>query len=94
MKGRTKMAKDRDDREEEGKIAKYKIIYYWTDGSEEEDDNYGEYYSSEEEANEAGLYELGCAIQGGEILAMSNPGDYPFDDKDYEDDSFEVMKVD
>ena len=42
-------------------MAKYKIIYHWSDGSEDEDDNYGEYYSSEEEANEAGLYGLSCA---------------------------------
>ena len=25
-------------------MAKYKIIYHWTDGTEDEDDNYGEYY--------------------------------------------------
>lgn len=75
-------------------MAKYKIIYYWSDGTEDEDDNYGEYYNSEEEANDAGLYSLSCAKLGGKILEMSNPGDYPFDESDYEDNSFEVIKID
>ena len=75
-------------------MAKYKIIYHWTDGTKDEDDNYVDYYDSEEEANEAGLYGLSCAKQGGEILEMSNPGDYPFHESDYEDDSFEVVEID
>lgn len=75
-------------------MAKYKIIYHWTDGSEDEDDNYGIFYDSEEEADAAGLYGLSCAKLGGEILEMSNPGDYPFDESDYKNDSFEVVKVD
>ncbi|MBQ6213448.1 MAG: hypothetical protein IJJ57_11220 [Ruminococcus sp.] len=74
-------------------MAKYKIIYHWTDGTEDEDDNYGEYWDSEAEANEAGLYGLSCAKQGGMILEMSNPGDYPFDESDYEDDWFEVVEI-
>jgi len=74
-------------------MPKYKIIYHWTGGADDEDDNYGEYYDSEEEANEAGLYGLGCRRQGGEILELSNPGDYPFDESDYEDDDFEVVAV-
>ena len=49
---------------------------------------------SEEEAEYAGNYGLSCAKQGGEILEMSNPGDYPYDESDYEDDSFEVEEVD
>lgn len=75
-------------------MANYKVIYHWTDGTEDEDDNYGEFYESEEAANEAALYGLSCAKQGGEILEMSNPGDYPYDESDYEDDTFEVVKVD
>ncbi len=75
-------------------MARYKIIYHWTNGTETEDDNYGDYYSSKREAQEAGEYGLGCAVTGGEILEMSNPGDYPFDESDYEDDTFEIVKVD
>lgn len=74
-------------------MGKYKVIYHYTDGTTDEDDNYGVFYESEEEANEAGLYGLSCAKQGGEILELSNPGDYPFDESDYEDDTFEVVKV-
>ena len=75
-------------------MSKYKIIYHWSDGTDDEDDNYGEYYGSEEEAYEAGMYGLSCAKLGGEILEMSNPGDYPYDESDYEDDSFDVEEVD
>ena len=74
-------------------MSKYKIIYHWTDGTVDEDDNYGQYWSSESEADEAGLYGLSCAKQGGKILEMSNPGDYPFDESDYEDDWFEIVEV-
>lgn len=75
-------------------MAKYKIIYHWTNGSESEDDNYEEYYSSESDAEEAALYGLSCAREGGKILEMSNPGDYPYDESDYENDSFEIIEVD
>ena len=74
-------------------MAKYKIIFHLSDGTEDEDDNYGSYYNSKNEAEEAGLYGLGCRELGGEILEMSNPGDYPFDEGDYENDTFEVVKV-
>lgn len=72
-------------------MAKYMIIYHYPDGSDEEDDNYGEYYSSEEEAMEAGLYGLSCFHLGGENLEMSNPGDYPYDESEEAD--FEVVQV-
>ena len=74
-------------------MAKYKIIYHWTDGTDDEDDNYGEYYNSEEEAEEAGEYGLSCCKLGGQIFEMSNPGDYPFNESDYENDTFEIVEV-
>lgn len=74
-------------------MAKYKIIYCWSDGSIDEDDNFGEYYDSEEEAEAEGEYGISCRRQGAEILEMSNPGDYPFHEEDFEDDSFEVVEV-
>ncbi|EUB15796.1 hypothetical protein HMPREF1508_0926 [Shuttleworthella sp. MSX8B] len=72
-------------------MTKYKVIYHWSDGTEDEED---ELFDSEDEAQEAGLYGLSCAKLGGEILEMSNPGDYPFHESDYEDDDFEVVEVD
>lgn len=74
-------------------MAKYKIIYHYANGTTDEDDNYGAFYESEEAADDAGLYGLSCARLGGEILELSNPGDYPFDESDYEDNTFEVVKV-
>lgn len=74
-------------------MGKYKVIYFYSSGDTDEDDNYGEYYSSEAEANDAGEYGLSCKKLGGEILEMSNPGDYPFNESDYEDDTFEVVLV-
>lgn len=74
-------------------MAKYKIVYHWSDGSSDEDDNDGDYYDSESEAESAGEYGLGCRRQGAEILEMSNPGDYPLEEEDFEDDYFEVEEV-
>lgn len=74
-------------------MGKYKVIYSWTDGNTSEDDNYGEFFESSAEANAAGEYGLSCASQGGQILELSNPGDYPFDTNDYVEDTFEVIKV-
>ena len=74
-------------------MAKYKIVYHYSDGTTDEDDNYGDFYSTKKEAEEEGEYGLSCAKLGGEIFEMSNPGDYPYDESDYEDDYFEVVKV-
>ena len=75
-------------------MAKYMIIYHYSDGTSEEDDNYGDFYSSWEEADQEGLYGLSCMELGGEILEMSNPGDYPFDKSDYEGNTYEIVEVD
>ena len=75
-------------------MSKYMVIYHYADGTDEEDDNYGAYWDSEEDAKEAGLYGLSCYKLGGEILEMSNPGDYPFDESDYIYNDFEVVEVD
>jgi hypothetical protein len=40
-------------------MANYKVIYHWTDGTEDEDDNYGEFYESEEAANELKPHSIG-----------------------------------
>lgn len=67
----------------------FKVVMKYSDGTTEEDD---EVFESEAEANEHGLYLCSCYEEGGEILHMSNPGDYPLDDDDRAD--FEVIEVD
>lgn len=67
---------------------KYKGVMHYPDGTEEEDD---ELYDSEEQAEEAGSYGCSCYREGGEILNLSNPGDYPLDEDD--DCDFEVIEV-
>ena len=74
-------------------MAKYKLILYWSNGTVDEDDNDGDFFNSEEEANDYGLYLLSCESQGAEILGMSNPGDYPYDPDDYVDSYFEIEEV-
>lgn len=68
----------------------YKVIYHWTDGTDSEED---QLFDTEEEAEDAALYGLSCAKLGGEILEMSNPGDYPYNPDDYEDDDYEIVEM-
>lgn len=75
-------------------MAKYKIVFHWTDGTTTEDDNYGQYYDSFESADANGLQGLSDAKLGGQIFEMSNPGDYPYHEEDYADDDYEVVEVD
>ena len=70
-------------------MTKYQVKYIFSDGTEELDD---ELYDSEEEANEAGLYGCSCYKTGGEILHMSNPGDYDEPDESDRPD-FEIIEV-
>lgn len=68
---------------------KYKVVMHYPDG---EDEEFGEVYDSEKEANDAGLDTCACYREGGEILYLSNPGDYPFGETD--DCDYEVIEVD
>lgn len=53
-----------------------------------------ELFETREEAQEAGLYALGCGVEGAEILNMSNPGDNPMLDESYFDDAeIDVFEV-
>ncbi len=58
------------------------------------EDNYGEFFDSEEEAEEAAIYAISCAKQGAEIFHMSNPGDYPYDESDYDDVEYSIVETD
>jgi hypothetical protein len=70
-------------------MAKYYVEMFYPDGTSEEDDNL---FDTEAEAREHGEYLCSCYRTGGEILHMSNPGDYPYNEDDSAD--FEVYEVD
>lgn len=72
-----------------GKMTKYKIKYIFPGGAENLDD---EIYDTYEEADDAANYGCSCYTLGGEILHLSNPGDY---DNPQESDSptYEIIKA-
>ena len=61
-------------------MTKYKVVF-----NDEEQD---EVFNTEEEAEEYALYLCSCTRQGAEILHRSNPGDYDYDEDDYEDRAY------
>lgn len=67
-------------------MAKYKVIF---DGEEQD-----ELFDTEEAAEEYALYLRSCSRQGAELLHMSNPGDYEYDEDEYEDLDYEIVEVD
>lgn len=58
-------------------MSKYKIIF--------EDEELDEAFDTYEEADDYALYMVSCYHEGGEILELSNPGDYPYDPDDEPD---------
>ena len=67
----------------------FKVTMLYPDGTTEEDD---EVFETEEAAREHGLEQCSNYKAGGEVLHMSNPGDYPLNEDDDEVD-FEVVEV-
>lgn len=67
-------------------MEKYKVIF---DGEEEDF-----IFDSREEAEEHALYLCSCTRDGAEILHMSNPGDYDYDEDEYEDPEYEIVEID
>lgn len=65
----------------------YKVVMRYPDGSSEEED---EIFETEAEAQEHGIEQVSNFRTGGEVLHMSNPGDYPLDD---EDADFDVVEI-
>lgn len=53
-----------------------------------------EKFDSYEAAEEYALYLVGCSRTGAEILNMSNPGDYPYDEDSLEDPEYEIIEED
>ena len=68
-------------------MAKYSFTMIFPDGTREDE---GEIFDTYEEAEDAALYACSCYSLGGEILHLSNPGDYPLSDEDADFEVFEV----
>lgn len=64
-------------------MAKYKVLF----AGEEEDEVFDTY----EKADKYALYLVSCYHMGGEILEMSNPGDYPYDPND--EPEYEIIEI-
>ncbi len=67
-------------------MEKYKIIF---DGEEQD-----EVFDTEEAAEEYALYLCSCTREGAEILHMSNPGDYDYDEDSFENPDYEIVEFD
>ena len=67
-------------------MPKYKIV--WDDGWEEDG-----IFDTEKAADEYAVYLQGCAREGAEILHMSNPGDYDYDEDEFECSDYEIVEV-
>ena len=66
-------------------MTKYKIIF--------DDEMLDEVFDTEEEAEEHALYLCSCTKEGAEILHMSNPFDYDYDEDTYEDPEYEIVEI-
>lgn len=65
----------------------FKVIMRYSDGTTEEED---EVFNTAEEAEAHGLEQCSNFRTGGEVLHMSNPGDYPLNDTEAD---FEILEV-
>lgn len=68
-------------------MPKYKIV--WDNGWEEDG-----IFDTEKAADEYAVYLRGCAREGAEILHMSNPGDYDYDEENFEYPEYTIEEVD
>ena len=68
-------------------MPKFKVVITYSNG---DTDNIDELFDSYEEAEEAALEYISNWHAGGEVLELSNPGDYPYEPDDEPDyDIFE-----
>lgn len=78
-------------------MAKYKYVLTFENGKkldsfeEYGDDNFEGTFGTHDAAEEAALYAIICTKQGAEILHMSNPGDYGYDEN--EEISYEIEEI-
>lgn len=66
-------------------MIKYKVVF---DGEEQD-----EIFETETEAENYASYLVGCTREGAEILHMSNPGDYEYNEDTYEDPEYEIIEI-
>ena len=66
-------------------MSEYKVIF---DGEEQD-----EVFSTKEDAEEHALYLCSCSELGAEELHMLNPGDYDYDEDDFEDPDYEIIEI-
>ena len=69
----------------EATMSKYKIIF--------DDEEQDEIFATEEEAEEYALYLRSCCRQGAEDLHRSNPGDYDYDEEEFESPDYEIIEI-
>ena len=69
-------------------MSKYQVTIHFPDGDEELED----LFDTEEEAREAALDAISSWDTGSEILHMSNPGDYDYDE-DAVDDVLAIIRA-
>lgn len=62
----------------------YRVIF---DGELED-----EVFATEEEAEEHALYLCSCSRQGAEEQHWNNPGDYEYDENNYDDPDYEIIE--
>lgn len=67
-------------------MSEYKIK--WDSGDEDE-----ETFASYEDADEMAQYYQACADDGAETLNLSNPGDWPYDEDEFERPGYEIVEV-
>ncbi|MFR6065111.1 MAG: hypothetical protein ACLUH5_03575 [Eubacterium sp.] len=67
-------------------MSRFKVLF---DGEYED-----EVFDTEEDAEEYALYLCSCTREGAEILHMSNPGDYDYDEDNFEDPDYEIVEID
>ena len=60
-------------------MIKYGFILYFPDGDRIDSADEGELFDTEQEAEEAASEWISNYKVGGEILNLSNPGDYPYE---------------
>lgn len=74
---------------------KVKTIFNGEEDMLMEDDSYDDaIFDSEEEAEEAGLQFCSNSREGAEILNLSNPGDYDYDEDEFEAPDYEIIEID
>lgn len=67
-------------------MSRFKVLF---DGEYED-----EIFDTEEDAEEYALYLCSCTRVGAEILHMSNPGDYDYDEDSFEYPEYEIVEID